>query len=436
MIRDRVPSLQNLAVAVRLLRFLTCNNQTKRVSKKQIVDLWKDIRKLFKTRAAPSLRCLQEALAKNAKKPTDDWIGSFRKLARSKDRFDAPEVGAIAGAFDAEMDNARQVIAQLPPRFRKALGSDLDFRKQPWAVRARLKSGIKLKSVSATVQREIEMAGGLEHFVRKCNRWWEIKSLLKCSDWVIEWPDAAGLRRRIQNEAKACEKRGDLDFSATLEEVKTEVLEILEEARPDWLPSDGSRIKDRHLKLLKAGVLQLPSQLTPLGLRQAVPFAFAPLEIPGQLIEEAIEELFEEDKIQSTTVAYIPSGSNTAVEQEIYYVGSGTAGGGPSSAASAEPGTESLANVRQPPGKQRVMTPGERFVWEALDGQLRTVNQISILSAESLERRIREETIRQHISRLRKRGHSIECIRRQGYYRPDNPGEEATKILKSVHPPQ
>jgi biotin operon repressor len=69
-------------------------------------------------------------------------------------------------------------------------------------------------------------------------------------------------------------------------------------------------------------------------------------------------------------------------------------------------------------GGRKPMTGGQQALWDALEGQALTAKKL----AEQLD--TSENTIRQHVSDLRKAGCDIPNRRGRGYYRPDAPPED------------
>jgi biotin operon repressor len=78
-----------------------------------------------------------------------------------------------------------------------------------------------------------------------------------------------------------------------------------------------------------------------------------------------------------------------------------------------------LALPRPEPAAERLMTDGQKRLWEALQGRALTGKEL----ARALD--TSEETVRQWVKELRAAGHEIENRRGRGYFRPDAPPSEA-----------
>ena len=157
-IRGRVQSLHRLSWVINVLRYIRCGTLAPNASK-VIAQHFANIGRMFEGQPVPAHRRIREAVEGQASAPSDDWCGWFRGIVKARN-FDDPDVQAIAGQLDRELDNLRQVLWGLPPQVRRVLGAKFDLRCVPWGVRVRLRDPATTAELDDALRAEVEAAGG------------------------------------------------------------------------------------------------------------------------------------------------------------------------------------------------------------------------------------------------------------------------------------
>ena len=127
-------------------------------------------------------------------------------------------------------ENTEEFTAWLPAEVAKRLLSHDDFRKS-LSMRFRLAAEETPSKYSRNMREAIEAAGGWEHYRYVPLDTDEIVRLLSNPRWVPEWPDTKTPIRRAQQVCFELKREGSVDFTPTVDSVKTIMMDIVKKAQ-------------------------------------------------------------------------------------------------------------------------------------------------------------------------------------------------------------
>lgn len=156
---------------------------------------------------------------------------------------------------------------EIPKQAREALLSEDDITRNTRGVVFRLRSAKGVKNLSAKFQKDIEEAGGWEHYeffvflwetLYKHSKVASLDEYLMDGMWKHEWPDLPAAIKKAEAVFDDFKKRGVLDFRPTVEGIKEIILHVLDAS------NTGSRIRaDSELDPFCRTMLLIEAPYTP-----------------------------------------------------------------------------------------------------------------------------------------------------------------------------
>lgn len=260
--------------------------------------------------------------------------------------------------------------------------------RDAWVLRFRLFDAVMPKDVSVYMSKIIQQAGGPSKFIHRSTNAEDAAFMFSSEIWCPIWADIEKTETKVRSLFKKLAKSRD-SLEPTKKDLRDLVIQTIRDFQPRCIP-DGKRMDAESFESGKrAGLLYIPIQLQPNRLVEEVTSIAEPLVSMDEVWVE-LNDLFEANRIQTWSYRH----ANENVTHEYLCLRS-------------QPFVWTNLRIR---------------IYDKLDGRA--------LTADSLASELkydRSSLLQRGIKPLIEEG-LIKNLRGLGYYRPDAPPSELSKV--------